>query len=84
MNNMSEKEIIKKINDLKKEVNNPEQDYAPLKAQEMLDEIVELEDMLESIRHEKLKITPVINAPTVADRPKGRRNRRMVDSRIIL
>ena len=81
---MNEKDIIERINKLKKDVNDPEAEYAPLVAQEMLDEITELETMLADIRREKIKITPVINAPTVADRPKGRRNRRMVDTRIIL
>lgn len=81
---MNEKDILEKINKLKKDVNDPEAEYAPLEAQEMLDEIIELEAMLADIRREKLKVTPVINAPTVADRPKGRRNRRMADSRLII
>ena len=81
---MSEKEILTKINALKRDVNNPENDYAPLVAQEKLDEITELEYMLNEIRKDKIKITPIINASTVAERPKGRDKRRMCDGRLFI
>ena len=81
---MREKDIIAKINQLKKEVNDPEAEYAPLEAQEKLDEITELEYMLKQVRKEKVKVTPVLNAPTVAERPKGRKYNRMGDARVII
>ena len=81
---MKERDIINRINQLKKDVNDPEAEYAPLEAQEILDEITELEYMLTEMRKERVKITPVLNAPTVGERPKGRRNTRMGDARIII
>ena len=81
---MKEKDILAKISKLKKEVNDPESELAPLEAQAILDEISDLEFMLAEMRKDEMRITPVINAPTVGDRPKGRRNNRMGNSRLFI